>query len=124
MLTEKEERKLKALINKYNHIHNPFDLVMSLKNGLKCSKMAIKDAKQLYKLLLKHYGENIIEFNKQFYTHIHNWKRIIAAEKPIYDAPKKPLRKRQDNKTEINYGSGYHSGPSIRYPKKCRKTAW
>ena len=37
----------------------------------------------------------------------------------------KPNKVRQDNKTEINYGTGYNTNRStIRYPKKCRKTAW
>jgi len=31
---------------------------------------------------------------------------------------------RQDNKTSINYGSGYSNGNTIRYPRKNRKTAW
>jgi hypothetical protein len=36
---------------------------------------------------------------------------------------RKPIRVRKDNKDYIN-GSGYPQGNSIRYPRKCRKTAW
>ena len=124
MLTKKEERRLKALIGQPLGAPDPITLILALKCKHKYGKQFIKDAKELYRLLLKYYGENILEFNKHFYTYIHNWKRIIELEKPIYDAPKKPLRKRQDNKTEINYGSGGSNGKTIRYPKKCRKTAW
>jgi hypothetical protein len=31
---------------------------------------------------------------------------------------------RQDNKTYINYGNGRSNANKIRFPKKCRKTAW
>lgn len=36
-----------------------------------------------------------------------------------------PKLPRQDNKTYRNTGTGnLHNGGRIRYPKKCRKTAW
>lgn len=37
---------------------------------------------------------------------------------------KMPKRPRQDNKNFINRGSGMGNRNPIRYPKKCRKTAW
>jgi len=37
---------------------------------------------------------------------------------------RKPIRVRKDNKTSINWGSGGGNRSSIRYPKKCGKTAW
>lgn len=37
---------------------------------------------------------------------------------------KMPKRPRKDNKDYINYGSGGGNGGWLRYPKKCRKTAW
>jgi hypothetical protein len=43
---------------------------------------------------------------------------------PLYK--QMPPNPRQDNKTYINFGSGLseHHVRSIRFPKKCRKTAW
>jgi len=37
---------------------------------------------------------------------------------------KMPENPRQDNKIFINYGSAHSNCRKIRYPKKCRKTAW
>lgn len=36
----------------------------------------------------------------------------------------KPTKIRKDNGTEINYGTGNSNRNKIRFPKKCRKTAW
>lgn len=42
----------------------------------------------------------------------------------MYSYKKGPRRERKDNKNTINYGTGNSNRNTIRYPKKCRKTAW
>jgi len=53
------------------------------------------------------------------------WQSVIAdRHKQRMIMQGKPQRVRKDNKTEINCGSGGSNRNKIRYPKKCRKTAW
>lgn len=63
---------------------------------------------------------NIDEKNR--YLH---WEYYFKYQQKIHDDNKKNSKPpRKDNKDYINYGSGGGSWPTIRYPKKCRKTAW
>lgn len=50
MLTEKEKRRLKALINQPLGAPNPKALVLSLIQKRKYGEQFIKDAKELYRL--------------------------------------------------------------------------
>ncbi len=68
--------------------------------------------------IFKKYDISNIEAHKFWFL----TQRERKQQQAIYQ--QKPTRVRQDNKTEINYGSGRGGGSSIRYPKKCRKTAW
>ena len=53
------------------------------------------------------------------------WKECFVRRTNAHNVYKKrPIRIRKDNKDVINYGSGGSNSHSIRYPRKCRKTAW
>jgi len=54
-----------------------------------------------------------------------HWEYYFKYQQKIHNNTKNNSKPpRQDNKTYINYGSGGSNWPTIRYPKKCRKTAW
>lgn len=56
--------------------------------------------------------------------HLH-WEYFFKYQQKIHNDTKHNKKlPRQDNKDYINYGGGASSWPTIRYPKKCRKTAW
>ena len=54
-----------------------------------------------------------------FWVNIYNERLTQKNELKI-----KPIIERKDNGTFINKGSGYGNRNKIRYPNKCRKTAW
>lgn len=47
----------------------------------------------------------------------------VERQKSKWEYSKKPIVSRRDNKTN-KVGSGGSNSNKIRYPKKCRKTAW
>lgn len=56
---------------------------------------------------------------------IYHWDYYHSLQYDLHKEYKKVSKLiRQDNKTYINNGSGGSNANKIRYPKKCRKTAW
>ncbi len=127
MLTEKETRRLKALVNRQVGIPSPIIFMTHLKFSRNTySNLIIKDAKELYLLLIKD-GYDLVgdikNNSKTYYIIIRYWKDQIELDKPKYDFPSKPIQRKQDNK-DTTVGGGGSNRNKIRYPKKCRKTAW
>lgn len=120
-LNKKDKSKLMTLIRK-DHARSKKELSSSLEiihmmRGTKIWCKNIQNASIIHSLYEKA-GVNEIEM-------LNHWgyyrkKQLLLHYK--MNTMAKP--KRQDNKTYINRGSGGSNANSIRYPKKCRKTAW
>lgn len=120
-LNKKDKSKLMSLIRK-DHAKSKKELSNSLKivfmmRGVKTWYRNIQNASIIISLYEKAEVNEIEminhwEYYRQKQIELH--KRMNSMAKP----------KRQDNKTYINRGSEGSNANSIRYPKKCRKTAW
>lgn len=76
----------------------------------------INNLKELHKLF------DLAGFNEEernIYFKTIRWER----RKEKIDYSKKPIKEKKDNKDFYNGGGGSNKN-KIRYPKKCRKTAW
>lgn len=112
LLTRKERRTLLSLIRS-----NCFFKKENLIYYKEVSHVNYKGLIKIHELY-----EKVGLTEELYYLH---WSHNYADQKSLnrnYDDMVKPLRK--DNKDYINYGSGGGNRSSIRYPKKCRKTAW
>jgi hypothetical protein len=98
---DSDEEKIRKIVNENTHLKNT----------------SITDLGELYDLFHLS-GLSKDEFMKLW------WQKHIEREKSRRVYRQTPIRVRQDNKTTINYGTGNSNRNRIRYPKKCRKTAW
>ena len=126
-ISKQEERRLIFLCSQhYWHFEN-FNLdeeILKAKKDVEFfkNKNASKefwDNKLELFLLLKKKGFEIDKEARLFWFKTNLEYRKISSE-----YSKKPTRVRKDNKDFINFGSANSNGNKIRYPKKCRKTAW
>lgn len=110
-MTTKENRKMKNLMGTLTPV--------SLSN-YESSKEFFRDNKyhELFTLIKKFGLETDSEIRK-IWVPIRRTRMQVRAQ---YN--KIPNKVRQDNKNSINWGNGRGNANKIRYPKKCRKTAW
>lgn len=117
----KNERRLNYLLTMLNPSVDEQYLI-ELKKLIDVSKPARQAKKKEYELYTELFSlANILNIPKD------ELKEMWVANKHHYNSKYKYMPKplRQDNKTYLNKGARYSSNANkIRYPKKCRKTAW
>lgn len=132
-LSKKEFRRFKYLVDaypvtnwnlfgvedfeRYFETNRGYMKTISKKNTSGDFWRRIGEIEELWKLY-KRSGLTI----EEFYEMVKEVNFEKVSRRAIYK--KKPTRIRKDNKDTINYGSGGYNRNVIRYPKKCRKTAW
>lgn len=119
-LSKRDLHKLKSLI-RINYFHTKeevakFKEVVTLRNGSTLYKGLVKSEE----IIALYEKAGVSEADSQHHW-IYNRNQQISLHYGM-NVMAKPERK--DNKTYINRGNGCSNRNKIRYPKKCRKTAW
>lgn len=120
-LNDQEEGRLNFLMREYSYIEKSTCESMYqgfIQGSYFLKKQEILSRIEAHKLLDK---KGLEEKERHTLWVLTNWNQ----RKLHSNYKNKPIKVRQDNKTEISYGNRYSSNRNrIRYPKKCRKTAW
>lgn len=120
-MTKKETRRMRYLMSlNWPHVDEEFKRILADSANWRSVPENTKQCVEIFELAKKA-GMNDAALKSAWTREYFNYRRISYRSGPIYG---KMPKIRQDNKTSINYGSGSGSWPTIRYPKKCRKTAW
>lgn len=113
MSNKKEIKRINYLMHRLNNTDKE---LIEIWGENRMRKGLYKLYSELYSLLEKH------EIKKEDYER--KWIDInIERWKTREEYRKNPIKVRQDNK-DVQVGSGGSNCNKIRYPKKCRKTAW
>lgn len=116
LLNKKNRKRLLYLISSLS-----YSIIKSLPKVGEWSE-DIHGKKRVDMLKELHQLFNIINYTEEERNAFYQKYRWIRRKESIsYSA--KPIREKKDNKDFYN-GSGGYNRNKVRYPKKCRKTAW
>ena len=112
-LNKKKRKRLLFLVNNLLSIHLPKINDWKSEDYGEENVSMLKEIHNLFDIT------NFSEEEKEKFYRTYKWDR--RKEHVNYDA--KPIKEKKDNKDFYN-GNGGSNKNKVRYPKKCRKTAW
>lgn len=119
-LSRNESHKLNSLIRNHNPIPKSRILELDNDRNTQTHNVITKDYSAWSEIIrlyeLAGIDDEMIVPHWKHYFHMH--RQIHYHQHEMVKEPRK------DNKTYLNYGSGDGNRNKIRFPKKCRKTAW
>ncbi len=114
-LSNKQKRRLVYLISTFNRFIYSLPNINDWDEKI-YGKQKVENLKEIHRLFnIASYSEE----ERNIFFHKHRWVR--REDTADYNA--KPIKEKKDNKDFYNGGGGSNKN-KVRYPKKCRKTAW